>query len=78
MEKGNSRVKEFQEGERDLPYKNIFLIENLMYNRFKLRLQRKEVPKKIKRHLRLELWEAEKLFIAVLPFSWEIEGKVIQ
>lgn len=69
MEKGNSREKEFQEGERDLPYKNIFLIENLMYNRFKLRLQRKEVPKKIKRHLQLELWEAEKLFIAVLPFS---------
>ena len=44
MEKGNSREKEFQEGEWDLPYKNIFLIENLMYNRFKLRLQRKEVP----------------------------------
>ena len=31
--------------------------------------KRKEVPKKIKRHLWLELWEAEKLFIAMLPFS---------
>jgi len=28
MEKGNSREKEFQEGERDSPYENIFLIEN--------------------------------------------------